>query len=365
MDSFIIRSDQVGSQQRPPELLEARERFHAGAIAREELIVAEDLAILDSLRRQSAIGMEVLSDGEFRRDAWMTDVSDALDGFVDEYPIRPTTFPDGRTVLVEYHAKALKGKLRSRRRIAEHEASFLAKHAMAPFKITLPSPNVIGLTYAAGLESPPYARRAEVLDDLVPIMAAEVRALADEGVPYIQLDQTIGSFATDEARAKLVADGVDPETALALEIAADNAVLAPLANREVLTAKHLCRGSRTVTRGEGGYDWLAERLFTSLLVDRFLLEYDSDAVGGFEPLRFIPKGKIAVLGLVTSKYPTIEPKDDLIRKIEAASKFCPIDQLAISPQCGFGGSAENNFMSVDEQFRKLENMTEVARRVWG
>jgi 5-methyltetrahydropteroyltriglutamate--homocysteine methyltransferase len=295
----------------------------------------------------------------------MTDVSDALDGFVNAYPVRPTTLPGGRTVMVEYHAKALQGKLRSRRRIAEHEAAFLTEHATAPFKITMPSPNVIGLTYAEGLESPPYASRAEVLEDLVPIMAVEVRALADDGVPYIQLDQTIGRFATAEARAKLVADGEDPEAALALEIAADNAVLAPLAGRDVVTAKHLCRGSRTVTRGKGGYDWLAERLFDSLLVDRFLLEYDSDAVGGFEPLRFIPKGKVAVLGLVTSKYPTIEPEDDLIRKIEAASKYCPIDQLAISPQCGFGGSAENNFMSVDEQFRKLENMTQVARRVWG
>jgi len=364
MDSFAIRSDQVGSQQRPPELLDAREKFRTGQVTRGELTEVEDRAILDSLRRQAAVGMAVVSDGEFRRDAWMTDVSDALDGFVDEYPVRATTLPDGRTVMVEYHAKALKGKLRARRRIAQHEAGFLAEHATTPFKITLPSPNVIGLSYAEGLE-PPYASRAELLDDLVPIMAAEVHALAEEGVPYIQLDQTIGRFASDDARAQIAVAGGDAEAELAMEIAADNAVLASLAGTGVVTGKHLCRGSRTVNRGEGGYDWLAERLFNALEVDRFLLEYDSDAVGGFEPLRFIPKGKVAVLGLVTSKYPELESQDELMAKIEAASKFCSIDQLAISPQCGFGGSAENNFMSVDEQFRKLENMTEVARRVWG
>jgi 5-methyltetrahydropteroyltriglutamate--homocysteine methyltransferase len=202
------------------------------------------------------------------------------------------------------------------------------------------------------------------LSDLVPIMQGEVADLVAEGVPYIQLDQTIGRFATESAREQIRAQGDDPEEVLTIEIAADNAVLSPAAGKNVITAKHLCRGSRTLTRGDGGYDWLAERLFSTLLVDRFLLEYDSDAVGGFEPLRFIPKGVVAVLGLVTSKYPTLESQDDLMRKIEAASKFCPIDQLALSPQCGFGGSAENNFMSVDEQFRKLENMAEVAERVW-
>jgi 5-methyltetrahydropteroyltriglutamate--homocysteine methyltransferase len=361
----IVRTDQVGSQQRPPGLQQARAAFKDGQIGRAELTAAEDEAILDSIARQLAVGMDVLSDGEFRRDAWMTDVSDAIDGFVDDYPVRATTLPDGTVEIVEFHSKALRGKLRARRRIAQHEAEFLKAHAPALFKLTMPSPNVIGLEYAEGIAAPPYASRAELLDDLVPIMAAEVAALVDEGVPYIQLDQTIGRFATESAREQIRQQGDDPEAALEAEIAADNAVLESARARNVITAKHLCRGSRTLVRGVGGYDWLAERLFSSLKVDRFLLEYDSDAVGGFEPLRFIPKGVVAVLGLVTSKYPALEAQDELLARIEQAAKYCPIDQLALSPQCGFGGSAENNFMSVDEQFRKLENMVQVAERVWG
>lgn len=361
----IVRTDQVGSQQRPPELQRARAAFKDVQISRAELSVVEDQAILDSIARQLAVGMDVVSDGEFRRDAWMTDVSDAIDGFVDEYPVRATTLLDGTVEMVEFHSKALRGKLRARRRIAQHEALFLKAHAPGLFKLTMPSPNVIGLEFAEDLACPPYASRAELLDDLVPIMAAEVAALVDDGVPYIQLDQTIGRFATESARAQLRDHGEDPEAVLDEEIAADNAVLAAARERNVITAKHLCRGSRTLARGDGSYDWLAERLFSTLNVDRFLLEYDSDAVGGFEPLRFIPKGVVAVLGLVTSKYPTLEDQDELLARIEQAAKFCPIDQLALSPQCGFGGSAENNFMTVDEQFRKLENMAEVAERVWG
>jgi 5-methyltetrahydropteroyltriglutamate--homocysteine methyltransferase len=355
----------VGSQQRPPELLAARESYKAGRISKADLTAAEDAAIAETLRRQAAIGLDVMTDGEFRRDAWMTDVQDAIDGFVDEYPVRPTTLPDGTVVMVQYHGKPVNGKLRQRSRIASHEATFLAAHAAGPFKLTLPSPNAIGNSFAEGLLEPPYPDRGALLADLVPIYQAELSALAAEGVPYIQLDQTIGRFTEAGQFDRMVANGQDPEALIAEEIDADNACLSVLDGTGVVTAKHLCRGSRTVNRGVGGYDWLAERVFPRLNVDRFLLEYDSENAGGFEPLRHIPKGKVAVLGLITSKDPTVEDPDELMRRIDLASKFLPVDQLAISPQCGFGGSAENNFMSVDEQFRKLENMAEVAERVWG
>jgi 5-methyltetrahydropteroyltriglutamate--homocysteine methyltransferase len=273
--------------------------------------------------------------------------------------------PDGSVVEVEYHSKPIIGKLRQRRRIAAHESRFLAAHAESLFKITLPSPNVIGAVPGESDVPPVYASRDELLADLIPIYQAELRALASDVVPYIQLDQTIGRFSTAQARDALVAAGEDPAAAIAREVAADNACLDAIATTGVTTAKHFCRGSRTRSRGEGDYEWFGEHVFPELHVDRFLLEYDSDIVGGFEPLRFIPKGKVAVLGLVTSKYPDLESQDELLRRIEEASRFCPVEQLAISPQCGFGGSAENNFMSVDEQWRKLENMVAVATRVWG
>jgi 5-methyltetrahydropteroyltriglutamate--homocysteine methyltransferase len=159
--------------------------------------------------------------------------------------------------------------------------------------------------------------------------------------------------------------GDDPEALLSRDIEVENACYAAAKGTDVVLGSHLCRGSRTAARGSGDYEWLAERLFAELEVDRFLLEYDSEAVGGFEPLRFLPKGKTVVLGLVTSKDGALEDQDELIRKIEQAAKFCSIEQLALSPQCGFGGSADNHFMTVEEQWTKLENMVETARRVWG
>jgi 5-methyltetrahydropteroyltriglutamate--homocysteine methyltransferase len=158
--------------------------------------------------------------------------------------------------------------------------------------------------------------------------------------------------------------GLDPEHELAADIAAENACWELLPQERVVRAMHLCRGSRTTARGTGGYEWLAEHLFDQLNVDRFLLEYDSQLVGGFEPLRFLPKGRIAVLGLVTSKDPRLESEDDLLRQIDAASKYAPIEQLAISPQCGFGGAADNAFMAPDEQWKKLELVVRVADRIW-
>jgi 5-methyltetrahydropteroyltriglutamate--homocysteine methyltransferase len=317
------------------------------------------------LQRQREIGLAVVTDGEFRRDAWMSDVSDALDGFAASYPVRATTLPDGSVIDVAYHSKPIVGKLRQRRRIAAHEAEFLAAHAGAPFKITIPSPNAIGVV--AGEDDAPtfYASREELLADLILIYQDELRALAGEGVPYVQLDQTLGRFSTEQARAALVSAGEDPAEAIAREVAVDNACFDAIAGTGVTTAKHFCRGSRTRSRGEGDYEWFGEHVFSELHVDRFLLEYDSEVVGGFEPLRYLPKGKVAVLGLVTSKYAELESQDELLRRIEEAARYCPVEQLAISPQCGFGGSAENNFMSVDEQWRKLDNMVQVADRVWG
>jgi 5-methyltetrahydropteroyltriglutamate--homocysteine methyltransferase len=360
------RADQVGSLTRPEELKQARTAFRAGQLSREALREVEDRAILDALEHQHQVGMPIFTDGEFRRDAWQTDLSDAVEGFVDDYPVVRQTLPDGRVVELEMHTKAVKGKVRPVRRITAKFTPFLLEHAPGPFKVTLPSPAMASRGgFQLGLTDAVYPTRHDLLRDLLPIYQDEMRALEAEGVAYVQMDEGFISYVNDNWRDGLRAQGLDPEKELAADIAAENTCWDLLPPEKVTRAMHICRGSRTTARGSGGYEWLAEHLFDQLHVDRFLLEYDSELVGGFEPLRFLPRGKTVVLGLVTSKDPRLESEDQLLRRIEEASRYTPVEQLAISPQCGFGGSADNAFMSLDEQWRKLELVVRVADRVWG
>jgi len=360
------KADQIGSLTRPVELLEARTKFRAGELSKEQLTEVEDRCILDALAHQRDVGIDVLTDGELRRDAWQTDITYALEGFEPEWPMVRQTLPDGSVVELEMHTKAIVAKLRQVRRIAEHEARFVLDHADGPVKMTLPSPHTTAWgSFKPGITDKVYADHEEVFADLIPVYRREMVALASEGVSYIQLDEGFTRYGRPQARLAMEEAGDDPDALLQRDIEVENACYHAIAGGDVVLGSHLCRGSRTANRGDGDYEWLAERLFGALDVDRFLFEYDSEAVGGFEPLRFLPKGKTVVLGLVTSKDPIIEDQDSLIAKIELASKYCSVDQLAISPQCGFGGSADNHFMSVDEQWRKLENLVEVARRVWG
>jgi 5-methyltetrahydropteroyltriglutamate--homocysteine methyltransferase len=360
------RADQVGSFTRPPELKQARAAFRSGQLSHDALRQVEDRAILDALQHQQRIGMPIYGDGELRRDAWQTDLSDAVAGFVADYPVVQQTLPDGRVVQLEMHTKAVEAKLQPRRRLTHEFLPFLLRHAPGPIKVTLPSPaNASRGCFKPGLSDRVYPTRHELLGDLVKIYRDEVLALKADGVAYVQMDEGFIAYVREDWRDGLVARGLDPERELAADIAAENVCWDVLADSGVVRAVHMCRGSRTTNRGTGGYDWLAERLFDQLHVDRFLLEYDSDAVGGLEPLRFVPKGKTVVLGLITSKDPMLESQDTLLRKVESASKYAPLDQLALSPQCGFGGSADNAFVTPDEQWRKLELVVETARKIWG
>jgi 5-methyltetrahydropteroyltriglutamate--homocysteine methyltransferase len=365
MTGTHFHTDHVGSLIRPPELLDARDACKAGRISREDLRAAEDVAILDALAMQRRIGVAVFSDGEMRRDAYTTDLYDAVEGFEDSYPVREETRPDGTKELVEYHTKAIRGRLRQVRRMTAHESSFLRQHAPGPFKITLATPvRIVG----TGQAPPGYASWEEVQHDIVDIFRTEMRALADEGVPYIQLDKVILTYANADARGRLRQQGVDPEAALDAEIALENACFDAARRDGVTLAMHLCRGNRTSWGGgSGGYDWPAERLFNGLHVDRFLLEYDSERAGGFEPLRFLPEDKTVVLGLVTTKQGRLEQQDDLLRRIQEAARYVPIERLALSPQCGFQSAADRNGAHItrDEQERKLELIVDTARRVWG
>jgi methionine synthase II (cobalamin-independent) len=360
------RADQVGSLTRPDELKRARIAYRSRQITRGALRELEDQAILDALAHQKQVGMPIFSDGEFRRDAWQTDLSDAVEGFVTDYPVVKRTLPDGRVVELEMHTKAVKDRVHAIRRITADFVPFLKEHSPGSFKVTLPSPAMASRgCFEPGVTDRVYATRHDLLRDFLPIYQDEMRALAADGVAYVQMDEGFISYVNDHWRDGLRAQGLDPEKELAADIAAENACWELLPADQVTRAMHICRGSRTTARGSGGYEWLAEHLFDQLHVDRFLLEYDSDLVGGFEPLRFLPKDKTVVLGLVTSKDPQLESEDVLLRRIDEASKYASVEQLAISPQCGFGGSADNAFMSPDEQWRKLELIVRVADKVWG
>jgi 5-methyltetrahydropteroyltriglutamate--homocysteine methyltransferase len=360
------RADQVGSLTRPAELKAARAAHRAGILSDVALREVEDRAILDALEHQRQVGMPIVTDGELRRDAWQTDLPRAVEGFVDEYPIVRTTLPDGTVRELEMHTKAISGKLRAKRRMTGEFLPFLKQHAPGPFKVTLPSPaSAARGSYVAGVTDAVYPTRAELLTDLTAIYRDEMRQLAADGVAYVQMDEGFNSYVNPAWRESIRQAGQDPEQWLGEDIAAENACWDLLSPAQTVRATHLCRGSRTVARGDGSYEWLAERLFGHLQVDRFLFEWDSDAVGGFEPLRFVPPGKTVVLGLITSKDPTLESPDMLLRRIDEAAKYVAVDQLAVSPQCGFGGSADNAFMTPDQQWRKLDLVVEIARRVWG
>ena len=361
------RADQVGSLLRPPELLQARKAYRARSIGIEELRRVEDRAIATALEMQRQVGIDVYTDGEMRRDAWMSDLVDAVDGFVDEHHIMHWHKPDGSTEDEPSRAKIAGATLRQVRRLTAHEVSFLKQHAPGPFKITLPSPVTISHSgYKPGLSDQAYPTRAQFLAELVRIIRGEMHALVDEGVAYIQLDEGFTGYVGEEWRERLRCEGVDPDQALAAAIAAENACYAALPREQVALAIHICRGnSKSRWSLSGGYDWLAEQVFPSLNVDRFLLEYDSKRAGGFEPLRFVPKGKTVVLGLVSTKHGQVEKQDDLLRRVEEAAQYVPYEQLALSPQCGFASVAEGNLLSQDDQRRKLELVVETTRKVWG
>jgi 5-methyltetrahydropteroyltriglutamate--homocysteine methyltransferase len=233
----------------------------------------------------------------------------------------------------------------------------------------MPGPlSAAGQLYKPGLSEAYYPTRADLVDELIGIQRREIAALIDEGMSYFQLDSLhyVERIADTTIRPQMVAEGEDPEAYLDTLIAADNAVLAA-ARREGLTVGlHMCRGNnRSAWHAEGSYEAIAEKAFNLLDVDRFLLEYDTDRAGGFEPLRFVPADKMVVLGLISSKEPALESVDDLRRRIDQAAKYVPIERLAISPQCGFASTVLGNLLTWDEMRRKLELVVETARVVWG
>jgi 5-methyltetrahydropteroyltriglutamate--homocysteine methyltransferase len=363
--SNSYRADHIGSLLRPPEVMQAREQHAAGTLDLAGLRAIEDEHILRALDLQRQAGVAVFTDGEYRRGSWQSDMADAVDGFVREHlPIEwhgPNAGIEGST------AHVVGARLHKRQRLTGHESGFLKAHAGGPVKITMPPPSVFLIkSYRPGISDKVYSRE-ELLRDLVDIVGSEVDALVQEGVEYIQFDSPEYARLLDaRIREEIAGAGLSPEKALAMSIEGDNACLRRPASGSVTFALHVCRGnSRSRWFGEGGYEPIAEQLFPSMNVDRYLLEYDSERAGGFEPLRFVPKDKMVVLGLITTKQGELESKDELRRRIDEAAEFHSLDQLAISPQCGFASTAAGNLLTPDQQKRKLELVAEVARSTWG
>jgi 5-methyltetrahydropteroyltriglutamate--homocysteine methyltransferase len=362
----MLRADQVGSLLRPPDLLAAREAAGRGDLAREALREQEDAAILRALDGQRNVGLRIFTDGEFRRGSWITDMAEAVDGFV------------ARSRTIEWHgpgggqepstSRVVGARLQPRRRLTGAESAFLKEHAPGACKMTLPAPsNFFVVSWDPDVSPTAYASRSELLADVVRIVRQEIEALISEGVTYIQMDAPFyGAFIDPHVREQLRGSGLDPDQGLREAVAGDNAAIQGLQREGLTLGLHICRGnSRSRWLYEGGYDVLADTLFNGLDVDTFLLEYDSPRDGSFEPLRFVPPGRRVVLGLISSKEPRVEAPDDLRRRVDDAARHVPLDQLAISPQCGFASVAAGNLLSEADQWRKLELTVETARAIWG
>jgi 5-methyltetrahydropteroyltriglutamate--homocysteine methyltransferase len=361
-----FRAEQVGSLLRPPELLRARAANREGHLPADELQLLEDLAIRDAIQKQRDIGLDILSDGEMRRGSWLTDMADAVDGFVPEKVMLDWKGPGGG--LEASSANAVGAKLHKARKLTGHELPLLQSVAAGEFKITLPAPsNFMLASYKPGVTDRFYPTHSDLLQDLVEIIRDDVRWLMAQGVTYIQFDAPYYShYLNPLHRERMLADGRDPDREMEEGIAADNAALAGVPRDQVTVALHVCRGnSRSRWYSEGGYGAIAEKLFGAMDVDRFLLEYDDERSGDFEPLSKVPRGKTVVLGLITTKEPELESAEELQRRIDAASRYIPIENLAISPQCGFASVAAGNLISMDDQWRKLELVADTARKVWG
>ena len=365
-----FRADHVGSLLRPSRLLQARDDFSAGAIDAAELRGFEDEAIRDVVRKQEETGLQSATDGEFRRASWHMDFIYQLDGISKEAGQISVRFHRGDGD-IEFTPAALHvgGKLGVSRTIFGEDFDFLAGTVTTNLpKLTIPSPSMVHYRGGrAAIDPSVYPELDLFWDDLTSAYAEEVRRLGEQGCTYLQFDDTSLAYMNDPHQREYVASiGGDPEHQHLEYIRHINESLAARPDGMSVTT-HMCRGNfRSAWAAEGGYDFVAEALLNELQVDGFFMEWDDERSGGFEPLRFLPKGeKQVVLGLVTTKRGELESKDEVKRRIEAAAKHAPIEQLCLSPQCGFSSTVEGNVLLEEEQWAKLRLVVEVANEVWG
>jgi 5-methyltetrahydropteroyltriglutamate--homocysteine methyltransferase len=360
-----FRADHVGSLLRPAALKDARARREKGEIDAAELTAVEDREIEKIIRKQEEIGLKSVTDGEFRRAFWNYDFLGALDGVEAYLGERKIKFqgPQPKPMMLR-----VVGKLGtfSGHPMLDH-FRFVQAHTKATPKMTIPSPSSLHFRY--GRDAVPetiYPDMNDFYRDLGEGYRKAVRAFADAGCRYLQLDEVNFTYLCDPKLRELVANrGDDPEKLPSIYATMINAAISD-APDDMVTAMHLCRGNfQSTFVASGGYEPVAEILFNAIDIKAYFMEYDSDRAGGFEPLRFVPNGKMVVLGLVTSKSGRLESKDELRRRIDQAAKFVSLDQLCLSPQCGFASTVEGNILAEDEQWAKLAMIVELADEVWG
>jgi 5-methyltetrahydropteroyltriglutamate--homocysteine methyltransferase len=365
-----FRADHVGSLLRPPRLLRARDDFATGRIDAVDLREVEDDLIRDVVRKQEDVGLQSATDGEFRRASWHMDFIYQLGGIekvAGDINVRFRN-ADGE---IDFKPAAIMvaDKVTLDHTIFADDLQFLqdvVTDGVTP-KLTVPSPNMVHYRGGrAALDPSAYTDLEEFWSDLSAAYAAQVRGVAALGCTYLQFDDTSLAYLNDPRQREAMTErGEDTEHLHETYVANINNALAGRPEGLAVTT-HLCRGNfRSSWAAEGGYDFVAETLFGELDVDGFFLEYDDARSGGFEPLRFVAPGKMVVLGLVTSKRGELESKDELRRRIEEASRYVPLEQLCLSPQCGFSSTFEGNAVTYDEQVRKLELIVETAADIWG
>ena len=375
-----IRTDVIGSLLRPPAWKEARARLDQGKLDPDAFRRIEDDEIRKAVLLQESIGLDVVTDGEMRRLNFQDSFGMSVEGYdagrdslalherrsEGASPLQRWDIPDleapGTPVS---HRRPVKERLRLGRNVPLEEYRFVSRIAKKPAKVTLIGPDRIGQRFDHQSSTAVYASVDAFMDDVVALERDMIASLVDAGCRYVQIDAPgYTAYVDPPSLAAMRSRGEDPMENFERSLAADARLIAGYPG--VTFGIHLCRGNqRSMWHREGTYDAIAERLFSELPHDRFLLEYDSPRAGSFAPLRFVPKGKLVVLGLISTKVPQIESVEELVRRIDEAGKYVPLDYLAISPQCGFGSDVAGNLIGEDDQKRKLELVVETARRVWG
>lgn len=359
-----FRAEHVGSLLRPQALREARDKFMRGELSAADLRAVEDRAIENAIKMQEDIGLQAVTDGEYRRSWWHLDFLWGLDGVERHVMDAGVTFAGART---RNEGVSVTGRLGFTQHRMIGDFRFVAQHTRRVAKMTIPAPSAMyGRPVRPPIDKHVYPTLESFFADLGSAYRRAVRAFADAGCRYLQLDEVFIAMLCDERyRQQMKHRGDDPQALTEIYARLINTAISDIPS-DMTICMHLCRGNfRSTFMGRGSYEAVQDVLFNSINVHGYFMEYDDERSGGFEPLRLLPKGKQVVLGLVTTKSGTLEDKDELKRRIGAAAKYASLDQLCLSGQCGFASTEEGNLLSEEQQWAKLRLIVEVAQEVWG